>query len=143
MRLRIFFGLLFFLGIALVAWAAVPSTIVDFHMAGTQPDQVTIEGPKRCGNCHGGYDETVEPYYNWQGSMMAQAMCDPLFNALMVIANQDAPESGDMCIRCHTPEGWLEGRSTPTDGSSLTTRDYEGITLRFLPQAGQADRTWG
>ena len=58
---------------SLVVWAAVNSTLEDFHMAGTQPNQVTIEGPNRCGNCHGGYDTDVEPYSNWQGSMMARA----------------------------------------------------------------------
>ena len=41
--------------------------------------------------CHGDYDVAVEPYFNWQGSMMAQASRDILFEANMVIANQDAP----------------------------------------------------
>ncbi len=127
--------LLIILGLTIVTvavvWAAAPTTLEDFHLAGTQPNQVTLEGPNRCHNCHGGYDPAVEPSTGWKGTMMAQAMRDPLFRAFVVIANQDAPESGDLCIRCHTPEGWLEGRSTPTDGSSLTTRDYEGITCDF------------
>ena len=42
--------------------------------------------------------------------LMAQAMRDPLFLATMAIANQDAPASGDLCLRCHTPTGWLGGR---------------------------------
>jgi hypothetical protein len=36
----------------------------------------------------------------------------------MAIANQDARSSGDLCIRCHSPFGWMEGRSNPTDGSA-------------------------
>src|SRR5210317_1072361 len=106
--------LLIVLTAAFAVWAQVPSNIEDFHLAGTQPNQVTLEQPNRCGNCHGGYDAAVEPYSNWQGSMMAQSMRDPLFRAFLTIANQDAPESGDLCLRCHTPEGWLEGRSLPT-----------------------------
>ena len=51
--------------------------------------------------------------------MMSQASRDVIFlDANMVIANQDAPDSGDMCLRCHFPRGWLQGRSVPTDGSA-------------------------
>ena len=63
--------------------------------------------------------------------MMSQAARDPLFFATMTIANQDAPESGDLCLRCHTPDGWLGGRSIPTDGSALTAADKEGVTCDF------------
>jgi hypothetical protein len=63
--------------------------------------------------------------------MMAQAARDPLFKACVAIANQDAPDSGDLCIRCHSPKGWLEGRSIPTDMSALTGTDYEGLLCDF------------
>jgi hypothetical protein len=63
--------------------------------------------------------------------MMAQAMRDPLYFASVAIANQDAPESGDLCIRCHAPDGWLNGRSTPTDGSALNNNDYQGVQCDF------------
>jgi hypothetical protein len=109
----------------------VPTTIDDFFMPGSQPlESGNIEKPTRCDNCHGGYeqpDTLVEPAFNWRGSMMSQAMRDPLFTAFLVIANQDAPESGDLCIRCHSPSGWLEGRSEPTNGSSLTRDDRESV----------------
>ena len=107
----------------------VPTTINDFFFPGSQPlESGTFANPDQCDNCHGGYDEAVEPTFTWQGSMMAQAQRDPLYLAALVIANQDAPESGDMCIRCHTPKGWLEGRSEPTDASALTADDRQGIT---------------
>jgi len=32
-----------------------------------------------------------------------------------------------LCLRCHSPGGWLEGRSTPTDGSSLNATDRQGV----------------
>ena len=102
-----------------------PTTLRDFDMPGTQPfESGILNPPEACAACHGGYDETIEPFYNWQGSMMAQASLDLLFEANMAIANQDAPDSGDLCLRCHLPRGWLQGRSVPTDG--------------FLPPAGRS-----
>ncbi len=110
----------------------VPSTIDDFFLPGSQPGESgNLENPSKCDNCHGGYDEVVEPAFLWRGSMMSQAARDPLFYACLAIANQDVPESGDLCIRCHSPKGWLEERSIPTDGSALTTADREGITCDF------------
>ena len=60
--------------------------------------------------------------------MMSQASRDPLFEACMTIANQDAPDSGDLCLRCHIPRGWLRGRSVPTDGSQMLTADKSGVS---------------
>lgn len=112
--------------------AGAPTTLNDFHMPGSQPNQSgNLESVDKCDNCHGGYDLDVEPAFKWRGSMMSQAMRDPEYRATMSIANQDAPESGDLCLRCHTPRGWLGGRSTPTDGSALSSSDYEGIDCDF------------
>jgi cytochrome c553 len=106
----------------------VPTTLDDFFLAGSQPGRYQLEAPGKCESCHASYgQQDVEPSFNWQGSMMAQAARDPLFYAALAIANQDAPESGDYCIRCHSPSAWLEGRSTPTDASALTEGDREGI----------------
>ena len=129
----------FFLSALLVATlagvviaAVVSTTLDDFHMHGSQPGQSgQLETPDRCDNCHGGYDQNVEPAFNWRGSMMAQAARDPLFYACLTIANQDAEFSGDLCIRCHSPAGWLEGRSLPTDASALNNNDREGVQCDF------------
>ena len=116
----------------LLVLAAVPSDLNDFFLPGSQPGQSgNIEHPGKCDNCHGGYDLAVEPAFNWRGSMMAQAARDPLFWACLAVANQDVPESGDLCIRCHAPDGWLAGRSTPTDGSALNNNDREGVQCDF------------
>lgn len=107
----------------------VPSTLRDFDQPGSQPlESGILNPPSACAVCHGNYDQTVEPYYNWQGSMMAQASRDPLMEANMVIANQDAPDSGDLCLRCHLPRGWLQGRSVPTDGSQMLSTDRMGVS---------------
>jgi len=91
----------------------VPTTLRDFDMPGTQPfESGILNPPEACEVCHGGYDTAVEPFANWEGSMMSQASRDVIFLANMVIANQDAPDSGDLCLRCHYPRGWLQGRGS-------------------------------
>ena len=100
----------------------------EVQLPGTQPGEVSnIESVSRCDNCHGGYDPAFEPAQNWSGSMMAHAARDPIFWATVAIAEQDFDGAGDLCIRCHTPEGWLGGRSTPTDGSGLAEGDSDGV----------------
>ena len=115
--------------VALGSVTPPPTTLQDFVLPGSQPGQSgNLESPDKCDNCHGGYNTAVEPAFNWRGSMMSQAARDPLFYACLAVANQDAPQVGDLCIRCHTPDGWLGGRSVPTDGSALTMQDRQGVT---------------
>ncbi len=110
------------------------------RMPGTQPQpegSVSLESPNRCLNCHGGYNSAVEPGFNWKGSMMAQAGRDPIFWACLTVAAQDAiwatgsPNATDLCLRCHSPKGWLEGRSDPTNGSALAGADFDGVQCDF------------
>ncbi len=107
---------------------AVPSTLRDFDMPGSQPfESGVLNPPSDCAQCHGNYDPTVEPFYNWKGSMMAHASIDPLFEASLAIANQDAPDSGDLCLRCHISRGWHQGRSVPTSGTQMLDADLIGV----------------
>src|ERR1044071_3894011 len=110
------------------------TSIDDFHLAGTQHGALDPTNPPYhdpittnnvCSFCHSDFgNSNVAPIHqDWSGSMMAQATRDPLFRACMQIANSDAYDVGDMCIRCHSPKGWLEGRSIPTDGAFLTMED--------------------
>ncbi len=108
------------------------------RMPGTQPDQgVNLEAPNRCLNCHAGYNQAIEPGYNWMGSMMAQASRDPIFWACLTVAGQDSawaigtPNAVDICERCHFPEGWLDGRSDPPNVSAMTGSDYDGLHCDF------------
>ena len=115
-------------------YAQSPLAVEDdplVRLPGTQPNQVSLEGPNRCMNCHGDYDQAVEPAFNWRGSMMANAGRDPLFWATLAIAEQDAPSSGDLCIRCHSPGGWMEGRADDTGGSHINAKDREGVQCDF------------
>jgi hypothetical protein len=108
----------------------LPTTSNDFRLPGTQPQTVSHDfaTPDQCTGCHTNYgDPEVEPYRNWQGSMMAQSGRDPLNRAAIAIANQDAEDSGETCLRCHLPKGWLEGRSAAADGSQMTAADRHGV----------------
>ncbi len=131
----------------------VPTTLEDFFLAGTQPDPggavlEPIFSATECLLCHADFDEAApplppagEPFRNWVGSMMGQAARDPIFWAATTIANQDADFSGDLCIRCHSPAGWLGGRSVPTNGLGLihSTSDFEGVTCHFCHRAVNPD----
>lgn len=121
------------LGAAAFASTPAPTTLQDFFGPGTQPGGLTdvIEPPTSCDSCHGNYDIAHEPLRPWAASPMGQSARDPLYLACLEVANNDAAFAGDICIRCHAPKGWLEGRSEPTDGSVLTAADTTGINCNF------------
>jgi len=100
-------------------------------LPGTQPEEGGIEFAKvqQCLMCHSKTaNGAADPYFSWQGGMMAQAARDPVFRAALTISNQDVPGVGEYCLRCHTPRGWLEGRSLAPDGSSLNSEDMHGVS---------------
>ena len=114
----------------------------ELMLPGTQPMEVVdpIVEPFVCLSCHGGYDAAVEPGHTWSGSMMAHAARDPVFWAAMAVAEQSVTGSGDLCLRCHTPNGWISGRSTPTDGSFLDPfGDADGISCNFCHRVTDPD----
>ena len=111
--------------LGLFAATVVPT---DIQQPGTQPLQVSsLQTTSKCDNCHGGYDPAVEPAHSWRGGMMSQATRDPVFWATAAVSEQDFSGSGDLCLRCHSPDGWISGRSTPTDGSALSVADTDGV----------------
>lgn len=136
--------LAFLAGIA-GAWTPVPVKQDPLvRMPGSQPppeNNVSLEAPTRCTNCHGGYDPAIEPEFNWKGSMMAQAARDFLFWSCLAVGAQDSiwavgrPNATDICLRCHFPKGWVEGRSDPTNGSLMTGADYDGVQCDFCHNA--------
>lgn len=119
----------------------VPTTMRDVKMPGTQPHEGAIlsDPDASCGTCHGGYDSDNEPWYTWRGSMMSQAARDPFFYACLAVAEQDAPNSGDLCIRCHSPGGWQEGRSVDTSGDMLNVKDRHGVQCDFCHRSVDHD----
>jgi hypothetical protein len=126
------------MGVALAA-LDVPSSI---DQPGTQPEEVkNLESPDKCDNCHGGYDRSVEPAFNWRGGMMANAGRDPIFWATLAVVEQDIDGAGDLCIRCHSTAGWFAGRSTPTDGSGLAAGDADGVECDFCHKLTNPDNS--
>ena len=112
-----------------VPGAAAEQSIV--HMPGTQPQENGIEMAKvaQCKMCHSQTPNgEADPYLSWQSGMMSQAARDPVFLAALSVANQDVDGVGEFCLRCHTTRGWLEGRSTPADGSMLNVEDKHGVS---------------
>jgi len=116
----------------------LPSTVEDFFSPGTQENMLkdALVPPSICRVCHefdddGNDKEIVPPYNNWEMSMMGQATRDPIWRAGLAIANQDAGFGGDTCIRCHSPNAWLSGRSVPTDGSAFKNADFDGVTCNI------------
>lgn len=105
----------------------LPTNPNNFYIRGTQPNTLFdfISPPEECGACHGGLPDN---FNDWQGSLMAHAARDPMFYAALDIAENDAPGIGDTCLRCHAPQGWLEGRADPTDGSALDFADRSSVS---------------
>jgi len=101
----------------------LPTTKEDFFMPGTQPNMLEKEifDPASCSGCHSDPNELIYPA--WRGSMMGQAGRDPVFWAAFAVAQNDAVDAGEYCLRCHTPKGWYAGRSDPADGSALKPED--------------------
>jgi hypothetical protein len=119
----------------LLAWDPIPlAHDASVFMPGSQPGSAALDPSTWCDNCHGDYDATIEPAHNWRGSMMAQAARDPLWLAALTAAEQDAiwltgtPNAGSLCLRCHTPGGWLAGRAEPVNGSALQGADFDGVS---------------
>jgi hypothetical protein len=125
---------LFFITNIMYAADIVPT---DIQQPGTQPQEInSLESPDKCDNCH-----TPSITEHWRGSMMANAGRDPIFWATVAIAEQDFDGAGDLCIRCHSTGGWLGGRSTPTDGSGLSTGDGDGVECDFCHKMTNPDNS--
>ncbi len=87
-----------------------------------------------CYTCHGSADD-IWPSY--MGTMMANSMRDPLFNAQFAISvagydylqaqgvsSHGGEFAADFCIRCHSPNAWQGGRSG---------FEGDGVTSAFTP----------
>ncbi|MGH9464771.1 MAG: choice-of-anchor X domain-containing protein [Thermoanaerobaculia bacterium] len=140
----------------------------DFRLAGSQPlgsgegfpveiehlfvpPQGVVPYGQPCVQCHDvGAAQPLDP---WRGSMMAQSARDPVFYAQLDLANADAAlrpvvdGMSDMCLRCHFPVGWLEGRSTDATAMSFIEKDLFGVQCHFChrlvdPQKVAPDPDW-
>lgn len=136
--------------------ASLSTTLEDYFQPGTQPLGAGVPSSfapmlssGNCTGCHANYgpqgdpELMVEPYATWVASMMAQSGRDPLFYAGLTIANQDAADAGQFCIRCHVPNGFLSGHAVPTNGSALDPVDQEGVSCNFCHRLVNPEFTQG
>jgi hypothetical protein len=99
-------------------------------LPGTQPNTLAnpVEISEVCG-CHSNFDNNTmtEPGQSYRATLMANSARDPLFRAAFTIARTDRPNLSDLCLRCHAPTGWLQGRS---EGSlaELFEEDMQSVT---------------
>lgn len=122
--------------LATSALVASPASAQIFQ-PGSQPvgsghaDALTtrIQTNGGCARCHSMYasDGDYEPFDSWRGSMMANAERDMVARAALAIAEADAPDAADFCVRCHSPFTWYNG------GSSRPEYDIPSMTPRFSP----------
>ncbi|HWB74508.1 MAG TPA: MYXO-CTERM sorting domain-containing protein [Nannocystaceae bacterium] len=95
-----------------------------------------------CANCHNApnaeihaADPIYAPVHTWQSSMMGNSARDPVFWAAVAIASQDATDMGGgidngetaLCVRCHAPRAFLEGRGYATAVTDLQANDRAGV----------------
>jgi hypothetical protein len=105
--------------------------VAEVFLPGMQPKEAGIEFAKvqQCRMCHSGTkNKDADPFMSWQSGIMSLSAKDPVFRTALAVANQDVNGIGEFCLRCHAPRGWLEGRSTPSDGSALNAEDMYGIS---------------
>ncbi len=123
----------------------VPTTDADFYGSGTQPNPDSVVfanfyAGMDCSSCHGSYSATTAPFRNWVGSMMAQSARDPIWQASVAIANQDAATAGQFCIRCHAPVAWLGDRHRDGEFDQFEwITDFDGVNCHFCHRVVNPD----
>ncbi len=103
-----------------------PKRKPSIFLPGTEPGQADTAAPvSQCKECH------QKQVSEWSGSMMAHAPKDPLFNAMLSITEKYMMgyglDVGEYCLRCHSPSGWLAGRSHPQTVEGMYGSDLDGI----------------
>lgn len=99
-------------------------------LPGTQPNELEFPPePSSTCSCHDSFtaDVFTEPGQSYKATMMAFSGRDPIFRAAFEVARDDRPALTDLCLRCHTPMAWLQGRSEG-DLDQLTSEDLQGVT---------------
>jgi len=117
----------------------------DFVLPGTQPNQLQtpLLDSADCDICH-----SAPIYDRWRGSVMSQSGRDPLMWAALAASNNVVPASGELCLRCHIPNGWFAGHSQDPSGGLMTAQELSnGISCQLChrlvdpaPPAGSFDQ---
>ena len=129
-----------------VASAVVLLSTVDLSAtasaAPTNPGELVndLASSSDCNYCHAFANQdnlfSAPPYApqaNWTPTMMANSAKDPVFWAAVALASQDDPEHTEDCIRCHSPNAFLQGRggAISIDELDAYAGDLEGVTCEL------------
>lgn len=92
-------------------------------------EPLVLRNPDSCRECH------PDHVADWEGSMHAYAVVDPVFQALNRVKTLDhAGEAADFCTQCHTLPGFLAGETTVTLGDDgiwrQNTTDLSAVAKR-------------
>ena len=118
----------------------LPTTVDHFTLLGTQPtdwedDLEPFSGHQECMYCHSDYDNDVAPVDTWVVSLMAQASRDPVFQAALSIANQDANVAGRFCLKCHAPSQTMRGAAFDGELNTFSDEDMDGVACTICHRA--------
>jgi len=96
------------------------------------PGDLTADGLENTGICGGCHNAILE---QWKGSMHANALIDPVFQAATELFLSEATAEGDReealaCVRCHTPFGHL------SKTAETTAADYAAATESLGTRSG-------
>ena len=90
-----------------------------------------------CGGCH------PQHFAQWQTSMHAYAMTDPVYRGLVALRQQAFDGAQDrFCLQCHSPIGTRSGDVFPGfDFEDLSATSLEGINCETCHRASSVERT--
>ncbi|TPV94291.1 MAG: hypothetical protein B7733_16085 [Myxococcales bacterium FL481] len=130
-------------------WFSLASVVPSVAAATgpTQPNSLAnpLASPEDCRSCHEFANAShlaeqarYDPY-SWIASMMSNASRDPVFWAGVAVADQDVPGATDVCVRCHSPRGFLAGQGDATTMEALDPEYRDGISCDFCHRLVQDD----
>lgn len=122
--------------------AGVPdaSTILTEELAMPATPTVSLENfteSQTCGGCH------PRHYVEWQTSMHAYAMVDPVYREMVKVRQSDYAGAQDrFCLQCHTPIGTRAGDVVPGFAfEDLDPISLEGVNCETCHRVSEIART--
>ena len=118
-----------------VSGAAAPAAGQAVSPQGTQPGGLAgktapADVASKCSSCHGGgIDDdgtTFRPWDTWSGTMMANAVRDPLFLAALTVSEQDAPGRARTVCAATRPRASSKATPPASEGA-LDADDKQGV----------------
>ncbi|MCO4746756.1 MAG: hypothetical protein KC912_18315 [Proteobacteria bacterium] len=93
--------------------------------------ELVFRDPETCRDCH------PDHVADWEGSMHAYAMTDPVFHALADVQAMDfTGKGGQFCTQCHSVPGFLSGETPVAFSEELQRWDQRTEGLSAVAQKG-------